>query len=155
MRAAGVDTTLTSAADAGFQVGRVVDQAVRADRLAMLVTGGRPSPCVATGALLDPGLRDAVAADPLAVQGLGDAHRPAATRTVWPDDPVDPAIAEQVDEPQDYGDRGEVPVPGQQRGVVLHRPGQSPLMCRAGGHLADRGGDVVWVRCSVQHGDLA
>jgi hypothetical protein len=73
-------------------------------------------------------VRDAGPADPDAVQRLVDAHHAAATPAGRADDPGGACVVEHLDEPRDRAQRREMPVPGQQRGVIFQRPCQFLLV---------------------------
>ena len=141
VRSSPVDWPAAAAVDAGLQVRRVGDEAVRAQRPASVVAGDRFAAGSAARALLDAGVGDAGAADPHPVQGLVDAHDPVTAGAGRPDDPGDAGRMQQVDEPRDRAQRCEMAVPGQQRGSGFQCPGQFLLVggprCRA----ADGGGD--------------
>lgn len=65
----------------------------------MVVAGGRLPAGSAACALLDAGVGDAGAADPLPVQRLVDAYDSVAAGTGRPDDPGDAGRVQQVDQP--------------------------------------------------------
>ncbi len=153
MRTAVADRAAAAAAQAGFQVRRVGDETVRAQRLALLVAGDRLTAGTAARALLQAGVCDAHPADPRAGQRLVDAHHPPATGAGRPEDPGDPGGVQQIDEPGDRAQRREVAVSGQQPRVGFQLPGQFLLVGGSGRGPADRGGDRFPVSVRVQLGD--
>ena len=86
--------------DAGFVVGGIGDQAVRAQRSALLVAGGgladRPAPAAGLGA----GLRGAVAAQPLSVDSPVQVDDSTAAGAGRADDHARFGVAQGIDQPQ-------------------------------------------------------
>ena len=71
VRAAGFDGAPAAAVDASLEVGRVSDEAARADWTSLFVAGGRLAHRAAADAAFDPGLRETAATNTLAVEGFG------------------------------------------------------------------------------------
>ena len=122
------DPAAAPAAGAGLQVRRVGDEAVRAQRPALVIAGDGLAAGSAACALLDARVRDAGPADPHAVQRLVDAHDPVTAGAGRTDDPGDAGGVQRVDQPRDRPQRRQMTLPGQQPGVVLQRPGQFLLV---------------------------
>jgi hypothetical protein len=99
VRAAGFDGAPAAAVDASLEVGRVSDEAARADWTSLFVAGGRLAHRAAADAAFDPGLRETAATNTLAVEGFGDAHAPVAARARRSKDAGDAVFVEHLDEP--------------------------------------------------------
>lgn len=153
VRRAGVHNLSSAAVDAGLQVRRVADQAVRTQWPTLVVAGGGLSAGSASRALLDAGVGDAHAADPLSIQRLVDAYGSVAAGAGRPDDPGDAGDVQQVDQPEDRAVGCEVAVPGQQGGVGFQGPGEFLLVGGTGRRPADRVGDHFPPCVRIQFGD--
>jgi hypothetical protein len=140
VRGADADRAAPAAPGAGFLVGRVGDQAVRAQRPAVLVTDSDlldgPAPC----ARLEAGPGDAVAARPLPADPPVQADDATASGTRRPDDTAGAGIAELADQPQHGRDRCQGARSGQQPGLVLQCPGELTALPGPGSRRRHRGG---------------
>ena len=128
VRGPPLDPAAAPAAGAGLQVRRVGDEAVRAQRPALVVAGDGLAAGSAARALLDARVRDAGPADPHAIQRLVDAHHPVTAGAGGTGDPGHAGGVQRVDQPRDRPQRRQMAVPGQQARVVLQRPGQFLLV---------------------------
>ena len=122
------DPAAAAAADAGLQVRRVGDEAVGAQRPAVVVAGDGLAAGSAADALLSARVRDTGPADPHAVKRLIDAHYPVTAGAGRTGNPRDAAGVQLFDEPRDRPQRCQITLPGQQPGVVLQCPGQFLLV---------------------------
>ena len=142
-----------AAAGAPLEVGRVGAQAVRADRLALLVAGRwfahRSAPAardgISTGA--------AGAADPQPVQQLAQRDDTSAARAGGPLDSGRPGIAERADQSQHHGERRLRPAARQQRGRFLQCPRQLLQVRRLGHGRLERRGHRAGRQARVGRGD--
>ena len=121
-------TAAAPAADAGLQVGRVGDEAVGAQRPALVIAGAGSRRAPQRGALLDARAGDTGPADPPAIQRLVDAHDPVTAGAGRADDPGDAGGMQRFDQPRDRPQRRQMALPGQQPGAVLQCPGQFLLV---------------------------
>jgi hypothetical protein len=96
---AGADRPAPPAPGAFLLVGRVGDQAVRAQRPTVLVAGGGFPHGAAPGARLGPGLGHAVAAAPQPVDPPVKTDNPLATRAGRAGDGLRPGVAQLADQP--------------------------------------------------------
>ena len=150
---ARIDAAPSSAAGALFQVDRVADQAVRAQRLAAGVAGGRFAGRSAAAARHGAGLGDAAAAAPLPVQAAVQADDAAAVRAGWPGDLLGSGGAQLVDQPQ-YRCGGRLgAIAGEQRRPGLNGPGQAPQIALPGEHPPGGIGDRAGGQRRIQPGD--
>jgi hypothetical protein len=108
----------------------------------LVVAGSGLSAGSASRALLDAGVGDAHAADPLPVQRLVDAYDSVAAGAGRLHDPGDAGLVQQVDQLEDRAVGCEVAVAGQQSWVGFQGPGKFPLVggtrCRSMDRLGDR-----------------
>jgi hypothetical protein len=95
------DRSAAAAVQAGLQVRRVGDEAVRAKGPVLIVAGDWFAAGSAACALLAAGVGDARAADPHSVQRLVDAYDSVAARAGRPGDPGDAGGVQQVEQPWD------------------------------------------------------
>ena len=128
VRGPPLDPAAAPAAGAGLQVRRVGDQAVGAQRPALVIAGGGLAAGSAAGALPGARVRDAGPADPHAIQRCVDAHHPVTTRAGRAGDPGHAGGVQRFGQPRDRPQWRQVGVPGQQPRVVLQRPGQFLLV---------------------------
>ena len=108
---ADADRAAAMTARAGFLVDRVGYQAVRAQRLPVLVAGGRLPHGPAARAWLSPGPGHAVPAQPHPVTGLDQWDHPAAVRAGRLDDALGPGLNELADQPEHGRDRRRSSIP--------------------------------------------
>lgn len=141
-RGSKADRAAPTAGCAGLLVDWVGDQAVRTQRLAMLIAGGRFSDCSAARAGLGARFGHAVAAQPLPIDAAVQRDHPVAARTGRACDRLGADLMELVDKPQHARRGSSRTVPSEQVRVVFEDPGQSPQLGRPGkqasSHRADR-----------------
>lgn len=142
-----------AAADADLGVRRIGDQAIRTQRSSLSIAGGGLAVGAAAYAFFDAGLGDAVAADPLPIQRLVEAYDSVTEGAGRPDDPRDVGVMKHIDQPDDRGSGGKVPVAGQQGGGGFQSPGQFLLVGGSGHRPADRVGDEAGVHVRIQVAD--
>ena len=121
----GRDRAAAPAARAFLQVDRVADQAVRTQRVAVAIPGGRLADRAAARARDGRGPGEAVPADPLAIEQLRQGLHLGAARAGRPDDRDGAGRDEPVDEPQHCRGRGIGAGPGEQVRAFHDRPGQT------------------------------
>ena len=128
VRGPPLDPAAAPAAGAGLQVRRVGDQAVGAQRPALVIAGSGLAAGSAAGALPGARVRDAGPADPHAIQRCVDAHHPVTARAGRAGDPGHAGGVQRFGQPRDRPQRRQMGLPGQQPRVVLQRPGQFLLV---------------------------
>ena len=132
------DPAAAPAAGAFLKVDRVADQAVRTQRVAVSISGGRFSDTAAAPAWHGRRPGEAVPADTLTIQQLRQGLHRGAARAGRPDDLGSAGRDEPVDEPQHRRSRRVGARPGEQVGARHDRPGQTALPGRPGGGLLHR-----------------
>src|SRR6266516_1297082 len=126
VRGADADRAAPAAPGADFLVGRVHDQAVRAQRPAVLVADGDLLDGSAPCARLEAGPGDAAAARALPADPPVPIYEAAAPREWRPDNPGGAGVAELADQPQHGWDRRPGARSGEQSGLVLQGRGVLP-----------------------------
>ncbi len=124
VRSAGADRTAPPAPGAFLLVSRIGDQAVRAQRPAVLIASGGFPDGAAPGARLGPGLGHAVAAAPQPADPPVKTDDPLATRAGREGNGLGPGVAQLADQPQHAADRGMRAAAGQQARVLFDDPGE-------------------------------
>ncbi|QHE74028.1 hypothetical protein GFS60_07712 (plasmid) [Rhodococcus sp. WAY2] len=108
VRRAGADWPAAPAIEADFEVVRVSDQAVRAERPALFVSCRGLAVRAAARAFFDTAVGDAGAADALSVEGFVDPNDPVAARACRSDDPGDVCGVKGLDQRNDGPDWSEM-----------------------------------------------
>ena len=150
---AGADLPAAAAADAFFEVDRVGDQAIRAQRAALAVAGGRLACCPASRAGDGAGAGTAVPADPQPVPLPAQRDHALAAGAGGTPDPRGAGLAESVDEPQHHREWRFRAVPGEQPGLVMQKPRQFLQVSLLGDGRLDRCGDRFGRQAGVGHRD--
>ena len=150
---AGADLPAALAADAFLEVDRIADQAVRTQRAALAVAGGRLAYCSAFRAGDRAGAGTAVAADPQPVPLLAQRDHAPAARAGGAPDAGGSGLAQSVDEPQHHREWRFRAAAGEQLGFVLQKPRQFLQVSLLGDGRLDRCGDRFGRQAGVGPGD--
>lgn len=155
-RAAGspdADRPAAPAAGAGLLVGRVGDQAMGAQRPAVLVTDSDLLDGSAPRARLETGSGHAVAAAPLPADPPMQMDDPAAPRAWRSDDTPGAGVAQLADQPQHRRHGCPGAAAGEQPGFILQGPGEPTALPGLGGHCVHRAGHGLRRHRRIDRGD--